>query len=68
MVGFTARPKYVLLSQATLNHYKSARLLNRYQVVRIAEEVKILGERAIELRSTSLLISFSYRPAKVCLF
>lgn len=42
--------------------------LKRYQAVRVAEEVKIIGERVTELGSTTLPISFSYKPVSGLLF
>jgi hypothetical protein len=65
MGRFTARPKHVLLSSATL---KRSLRLKRYQALRVAEEVKTLSERVTELRSTTLPISFSYKPATGCIF
>ena len=68
MARFTAIPKHVLLSPATKSPLEPCLRLKRYQTVWVAEEVKILGELVTKLRSTTLSILFSYKPARGCLF
>jgi hypothetical protein len=63
MGHFAWRPKYVLLSPASLNHVTRSVGMEWYQAVRIAEELQTLREHAIILHWTKLPILF-----RVCSF